>query len=88
MVTAGINGFGRIGRLVFRIGLLKHAGNVKFGAINTSGSMPTSDWAHLANYDTMYRKFELKVESEELKDAKDITEEDPLIGYLLIREKN
>jgi len=61
MVTIGINGFGRIGRLAFRIGVAKYLGEIKFGAINTSGSMSASGWAHLVNYDTMYRKYEYEV---------------------------
>jgi len=65
MVTVGINGFGRIGRLAFRIGVSKHLDEIKFGAINTSGSMPASGWAHLVNYDTMYRKYEYEVNSSE-----------------------
>ena len=65
MVTIGINGFGRIGRLAFRIGVSKHLDEIKFGAINTSGSMPASGWAHLVNYDTMYRKYEYEVTSKE-----------------------
>lgn len=65
MVTIGINGFGRIGRLAFRIGVSKHLDEIKFGAINTSGSMPTSGWAHLVNYDTMYRKYGYEVTSNE-----------------------
>lgn len=88
MVKVGINGFGRIGRIAFRIGVLKHADELQFGAINTSGSMPTSGWAHLTNYDTMYRKFEYEVKSEELKDPKSATDEDPLIGNLMVSEKN
>jgi glyceraldehyde 3-phosphate dehydrogenase len=88
MVKVGINGFGRIGRIAFRIWLLKHSGNMEIVAINTSGSMDTSGWAHLVNYDTMYRTFELKVKSEKLKDPKDITDEDPLIGHLLVGEKS
>ena len=88
MVRVGINGFGRIGRLAFRIGLLKHADEISFAAINTTGSMPTSGWAHLTNYDTMYRKFEYEVKSEEVKDPKDATDEDPLIGNLMVSEKN
>ena len=84
MVKVGINGFGRIGRLVFRIGLLKHSGSLEFGAINTSGSMPVGNWAHLANYDTMYRKFEKEVNFQEVKNPKDITDGDPLIGYLKV----
>jgi len=88
MVKVGINGFGRIGRLAFRIGLLKHSNQLEFGAINTSGSMDVGGWAHLTNFDTMYRRFELKVQSEKLKEAKETTDNDPVIGYLLIGEKN
>lgn len=88
MVKIGINGFGRIGRIAFRIGVAKHANELEFAAINTSGSMNTAGWAHLVNYDTMYRKFAFDVKSEEAKDAKEVTEEDPLIGYLKISEKN
>jgi glyceraldehyde 3-phosphate dehydrogenase len=88
MVKVGINGFGRIGRIAFRIGILKHASELQFVAINTSGSMPTSGWAHLANYDTMYRKFEYEVKAEEIKKPEEITDEDPLIGNLMISEKN
>ncbi len=84
MVKVGINGFGRIGRLAFRIGLLKHSGAIEFVAINTSGSMPTAGWAHLTNYDTTYRKFEHDVKSEELKKIEEVTDEDPQIGNLLV----
>lgn len=87
MIKVGINGFGRIGRIAFRIGLLKHSDEIQFAAINTSGSMPVSGWAHLTNYDTMYRKFEYDVKSEELKDPKEITDEDPLIGNIMIPER-
>jgi len=79
MVNIGINGFGRIGRLAFRIGVTKHASEMQFKAINTSGSMDVDGWAHLVNHDTMYRKFELNVQSESAS-------EDPLIGYLKISE--
>jgi glyceraldehyde 3-phosphate dehydrogenase len=88
MVRVGINGFGRIGRIAFRIGLLKHSDEIEFCAINTSGSMPVSGWAHLTNYDTTYRQFEYKVQSTELKDLKEVTDEDSLIGELLVSEKN
>ncbi len=88
MVKVGINGFGRIGRIAFRIATLKHSDELSIAAINTSGSMDTAGWAHLVNNDTMYRKFELKVLAEEVKDSKDATLEDPLIGYLTIPEKN
>ncbi len=88
MVKIGINGFGRIGRIAFRIALLKHADEIQFAAINTSGSMNTAGWAHLTNYDTMYREFQYKVQANEIKDPKDVTDEDPLIGELLVSEKN
>ncbi len=88
MIKVGINGFGRIGRIAFRIGLLKHADEISFTAINTSGSMPVSGWAHLTNYDTMYRAFQYKVQANDTKDPKEVTDEDPLIGELLVSEKN
>jgi glyceraldehyde 3-phosphate dehydrogenase len=88
MIKVGINGFGRIGRIAFRIGVTKHLKEIDFGAINTSGSMNTAGWAHLVNYDTMYRKFEYEVVGKESKDPKTVTEEDPLIGQLMISEKN
>lgn len=84
MIKVGINGFGRIGRLSFRIGILKHFGEIEFRAINTSGSMPTSGWAHLVNYDTTYRKFEKEVKAEELKKPEEATDEDSQIGNLLV----
>jgi glyceraldehyde 3-phosphate dehydrogenase len=88
MVKIGINGFGRIGRIAFRIALSKHSDEISFGAINTSGSMTASGWAHLVNYDTVYRKFALNVVAEEVKDPKEVTDEDPLIGYLIVQERN
>ncbi len=88
MIKVGINGFGRIGRIAFRIWLLKHSNDMEITAINTSGSMDVSGWAHLVNYDTMYRRFEFKVKSEKVKDSKEVTDEDPLIGYLLVGEKD
>lgn len=84
MVTIGINGFGRIGRLAFRIGISKHLDEIRFGAINTSGSMPASGWAHLANYDTMYREYQYKVQSTEHLEKN----EDTKIGTLTISERN
>jgi len=76
----GINGFGRIGRLAFRVGLLKHAGELEFTAINTSGSMDTAGWAHLVKYDTVYRKFEKEVKFEEVDSP-------PEIGKFLVEGK-
>jgi len=87
MINVGINGFGRIGRLAFRIGVSKHLDEIKFGAINTSGSMPASGWAHLVNYDTMYRKFEYEVLADKQSLPSDgKTKEE--IGHLLVSERN
>jgi len=88
MVKVGINGFGRIGRIAFRIGLLKHFEEIDFSAINTSGSMNVFGWAHLVNYDTVYRKFGIEIGSEQVRDVAEITDEDPLIGYLVIKGKD
>jgi len=88
MVKVGINGFGRIGRLAFRIGVLKHSDELQFGAINTSGSMGVAGWSHLVNYDTMYGRYEYKVKNQETKTPDKVTDDDPLIGYLLISERN
>ncbi|MBI3396879.1 aldehyde dehydrogenase [Candidatus Woesebacteria bacterium] len=89
MVKVGINGFGRIGRLAFRVGVLKHLDEIEFAAINTSGSMPSSGWAHLVEYDTTYRRFPYKVKSEEVTSSATSGQEiDPLIGYLTVPERN
>lgn len=87
-MIAGINGFGRIGRLAFRVALLKHINELKIGAVNTSGSMNAAGWAYLVNYDSSYRKFEMEILSEEVKDPKEATDEDPLIGYLIVKGKD
>jgi len=88
MAKIGINGFGRIGRLAFRIWLSKHTHEMEIAAINTSGSMTAEGWAHLVNYDTVYRKFEFEVVGESVKEPKAATDEDPLIGYLKVVGKD
>jgi glyceraldehyde 3-phosphate dehydrogenase len=87
MIKLGINGFGRIGRLAYRIALLKHSQEVQIVAVNTSGSMDTTGWAHLVNYDSTYRKFEYEVVGKEIKKAKEATDVDPLIGELGVSER-
>jgi glyceraldehyde 3-phosphate dehydrogenase len=84
MITIGINGFGRIGRLAFRVAVAKHLDEISFGAINTSGSMDVHGWGHLVNYDTMYRQFDLRVKSEERRNE----DGEELIGRLKISERN
>lgn len=87
MIRVGINGFGRIGRLAYRIGVTKHSQELNFVAVNTSGSMDVSGWAHLLQYDSTYRKFEHDVVAKDIKSAKEATDEDPLIGQILISQK-
>jgi glyceraldehyde 3-phosphate dehydrogenase len=79
-VKVGINGFGRIGRIAFRIALTKHKGEMEIAAVNTSGSMPVASWAHLVNYDTMYRRFEMEIEAEEIQKPESVSDENPQIG--------
>ena len=87
MIKAGINGFGRIGRIAFRVWLLKHTNDLDVTAVNTSGSMTVAGWAHLVNYDTMYRKFEKHLDFEEVKKPEEVSDDNPLIGYLKIDTK-
>lgn len=61
MIKVAINGFGRIGRLALRAGLKKHKDKLKFVAINTSGNMEISGWAHLFEYDSTYGRYQGKV---------------------------
>lgn len=84
MIKIAINGFGRIGRTAVRVLATKYANEIELVAINTSGSMDVNGWAHLLRYDTAYRKFELEVQATNLKDPKDATDEDPVIGQLMI----
>ena len=61
MLKVGINGFGRIGRLAARIILQKYQNKIDLVAINTSGSMGVSSWAHLFKHDTVYGRYSGKV---------------------------
>lgn len=56
-----INGFGRIGRMVFRKAILDH--NLEVVAINAS--YPAETLAHLIKYDSNHGKFEAEVTTEE-----------------------
>jgi glyceraldehyde-3-phosphate dehydrogenase type I len=86
MVKAAINGFGRIGRTTLRVWLSRPDlhDDVSIVAINTSGSQEIEGWAHLLKYDTAYRPLGTEVEVERLKSVKEVTQEDPLLGYLYL----
>ena len=61
-VRVGINGFGRIGRQVFKAMLERHAGEVEVVAVNDLTDPKTL--AHLLKYDSNYGHFPGEVKSE------------------------
>src|SRR3989344_1547962 len=81
MVCAAINGFGRIGRLTFRVALQNYSDQIEIVAINTSGSLDVAGWAHLLRYDSVYGKFEKQIQIENSGSV------DPEIGALVIDGK-
>lgn len=86
MIKFSVNGFGRIGRSAVRVWLESHMESLELTAINTSGSLSASGWAHLLKYDTAYGILPYPVGSEDLKDPKEATDDDPLIGNLKIEK--
>ena len=54
-IKVGINGFGRIGRLVFRAGI--NSSDIEFLGINDPGMTPDY-MAYMLRYDTMQGKFD------------------------------
>jgi len=79
MVTLGINGFGRIGRLALRSALLYYP-DVQIGLINTSDSMKLSDWVHLFKYDSVYGRFPQPISVDNKADGK-------IIGALVVGDR-
>lgn len=61
-VKVGINGFGRIGRLVFRAGLENE--NIDFVAVNDL-PVPTKTLAYLLKYDSNFGELNAEVEAKE-----------------------
>jgi len=66
MVKIGINGFGRIGRLVFRAGCER--GDVEFVGVNAPDKTP-AQLAHSLKYDTVHGRFRGTVEYDEADPA-------------------
>ena len=64
MVKIGINGFGRIGRLILRALLENYKGKIQVVGINDLGSIETN--AHLIKYDSTHG-----VINDEIKTSKD-----------------
>ncbi|MBI2309659.1 type I glyceraldehyde-3-phosphate dehydrogenase [Candidatus Collierbacteria bacterium] len=86
MIKIAINGFGRIGRTAVRILAEKYADKIELVAINTSGSMETEGWAHLLKYDTAYGRFNRSVKFTKLHATAEATDNDPVIGQLMIED--
>lgn len=59
-VKVGINGFGRIGRLVFRAMKQRHSKEVEIVAVNDLFDAPTN--AHLLKYDSTYGQYDGTIE--------------------------
>ena len=59
-IKVGINGFGRIGRLVYRIGM--EQGGFEFVGINDL--VPSDNLAYLLRYDSSHKRFRLEVTTE------------------------
>lgn len=59
-IKVAINGFGRIGRLVYRIGM--EAGGIEFVGVNDL--VPADNLAYLLRYDTSHRRFRHEVITE------------------------
>ena len=55
MVKIGINGFGRIGRMVFRAAVKNFSKDIQVVAINDLGPVKTN--AHLLRHDTVHGAF-------------------------------
>ena len=59
MIKVAINGFGRIGKLVFRALIEKNLKNVKIIAVNELGSLESS--LHLINFDSTHGELKPKL---------------------------
>ncbi len=89
MIRATINGLGRIGRTSLRVFLGSREMQQKLDivAINTSGSMDGEGWAMLLKHDTAYHALHNRLEWEEIRKPKEVTESDPEIGTFIIDGK-
>lgn len=87
-MNLAINGFGRIGRTSFRVWYTHHRNRANIVAVNTSGSMDLADWAHLLKYDSNYGVFSEPIIVQEHQQAKAVTDQDPILGTLVIGDKH
>ena len=77
MVKIGINGFGRIGRLVFRALVEQGLLGKEFDVVAVNDLVPADNLAYLLKYDSTQGKFAYSVESA--KSSPEIEEDDVLI---------
>ena len=77
-----INGFGRIGKLVFRAFIEKNIKNIKIVAINELGSIDSS--YHLLKYDSIHGQLQTKIK----KNKKGLTYNNNDIVFLSERDPN
>ena len=80
MVKIGINGFGRIGRLILRALLENYKDKIKVVGINDLGSIETN--AHLIKYDSTHGTLPYEVNSS--KDGFKILNQNQKILFLLL----
>jgi glyceraldehyde-3-phosphate dehydrogenase type I len=71
-IRVAINGFGRIGRVTFRVWWEQYRDQIEVVAINTSGSIDAAGWTHLLKYDSVYGRFPAKVAVAEAKLGEEI----------------
>ncbi len=84
MKSFAINGFGRIGRLAFRIWYQKLSHKISLKVINTSGSMDLAGWVHLIKHDTMYGSFNEKITFKQTHTLEELSDEQIELGYIKI----
>jgi glyceraldehyde 3-phosphate dehydrogenase len=77
MIKIGINGFGRIGRLVFRALVEQGHLGEKFDVVAVNDLVPADNLAYLLKYDSIQGRFNGTVKSE--KSAPDVAEDDVLV---------
>ena len=63
-MKVAINGFGRIGKLVFRAFLIKKIKNIDIVAINELGYLESS--RHLLQYDSIHGNYLLKLAKQKM----------------------
>ena len=78
MVKVGINGFGRIGRLVFRALVEQNLLGKSLDVVAVNDLVPADNLAYLLKYDSTQGKFKGKVESK--KSSASVAEDDTLVG--------